>query len=223
MNYFVIFFYICMIELVNKERIIMSNIRELIADTIKESIEVKTIVLDQCIESIERTANILIEAIRTGGKIMFCGNGGSAADAQHLAAELVIRYRGSVNRKAIASMALTVDPSIMTAGGNDIGYDNIFAREVEAYGKEHDVLVGITTSGNSPNILKAVMQAKEMGIKTIGLLGGNGGTIINECDDSVLIPSKVTARIQESHIMTGHIWCDLIERALFPEMFNDKY
>lgn len=201
----------------------MSKIKELIADTIKESIEVKNIVLEHCIDDIENTGRLLIEAIINGGKIMFCGNGGSAADAQHLAAELVIRYRGSVNRKAIPSIALTVDPSIMTAGGNDIGYDNIFAREVEAYGKDNDILVGITTSGNSPNVLKAVLQAKSMGIKTIGLLGGSGGTIINECDASVLIPSKVTARIQESHIMTGHIWCDMIERALFPEMFNDKY
>lgn len=201
----------------------MTNKRELIIDTINESIEVKQSVIANCLDSIEKTAQILIDSINSGGKILFCGNGGSAADAQHLVAELVIRFRGSVNRKAIPAIALTVDPSIMTAGGNDIGYDNIFAREIEAYGKENDVLVGITTSGNSPNVLNAIKQAQSMGIKTIGLLGGNGGTIINQCTASVLIPSKVTARIQESHIMTGHIWCDIIERALFPEMFNDKY
>ncbi len=201
----------------------MNSKRELIVDTINESIEVKKLVIEQCLDSIEQTSQILIDAIRRGGKILFCGNGGSAADAQHLAAELVIRYRGSVNRKAIPAIALTVDPSIMTAGANDIGYDNIFAREVEAYARENDVLVGITTSGNSPNVLNAVKQAQSMGIKTIGLLGGSGGTILNECTASVLIPSKVTARVQESHIMTGHIWCDMIERALFPEMFNDKY
>lgn len=201
----------------------MKNINHLIEDTIKESIEVKTQLLSKCLHDISVTGKLLAEATLSGNKILICGNGGSAADAQHIAAELVIRYRGSVNRNAIPAIALTVDPSIMTAGGNDIGYENIFARLVEAYGKKGDVLVGISTSGKSPNVLKAVKEATERGLHTIGLLGGNGGEIAAHCDKSVIVPSSVTARIQESHITIGHIWCDIIERTLFENMFDDRY
>ncbi len=201
----------------------MKNINHLIEDTIKESIEVKTQLISKCANDISVTGKMLAEAALNGNKILFCGNGGSAADAQHLAAELVIRYRGNVNRKAVPAIALSVDPSIMTAGGNDIGYDNIFARLVEAYGNKGDVLVGISTSGKSPNVFKAVKEANARGIKTIGLLGGNGGEIAALCDKTVIVPSNVTARIQESHIMIGHIWCDIIERTMFDEMFDDKY
>jgi len=150
---------------------------------------------------------------------MFCGNGGSAADSQHLAAELVIRLRGHINRPAIPAMALTVDPSIMTAGGNDIGFENVFAREIEAFGKQGDALVGISTSGNSENVLRAIKQARKQEVITFGLLGCNGGKILNECDYTVVVPSDVTARIQECHIMIGHIWCEIIEEMLFPEHF----
>ena len=193
-----------------------------IKETIEQSIATKQNVIKTCLEDIEQCGLILAEAVQNGGKILFCGNGGSAADAQHLAAELVIRYRSSVNRAAIPAIALTVDPSIMTAGGNDIGFDNIFAREVSAYGREGDVLVGISTSGNSPNVLNAIIQAKKQGVKTIGLLGARGGKILAECDLSVVIPSDITARIQESHIMIGHIWCEIIEETLFPELFLKK-
>ncbi len=187
---------------------------------IKESIDVKRALLDSCCDDIFSTGMMLAEAVKNGNRILLCGNGGSAADSQHIAAELVIRFRGNINRAAIPAIALTVDPSIMTAGGNDIGFGNVFAREVEAYGNEGDVLVGISTSGNSENVLRAIKQAKENGMTAIGLLGGSGGKILPECDASVIIPSKVTARIQESHILTGHIWCEIIEEYNFPELFK---
>ncbi len=196
--------------------------RDKINISIEESIITKQNLLNHCINDIYDCGVLLSETLINGNKIMFCGNGGSAADAQHLAAELIIRYRSDVNRAALSAMALTVDPSIMTAGGNDIGYDNIFARLVEGYGKSGDALVAITTSGNSENIFRAILQAKKMGILVVGLLGNNGGKIAELCDKSVIVPSKITARIQESHILTGHIWCEIIEENLFPELFEAK-
>lgn len=191
-----------------------------IKKTIEESIATKQALLSSQSEAIERVGTLLADKLKAGGKIMFCGNGGSAADSQHLAAELVVRLRSSVKRAAIPAMALTVDPSIMTAGGNDIGYENVFARCVEAYGRPGDVLIGISTSGNSQNVKRAMDMAKEKGVFVIGLLGGDGGYILQECDDAVIVPSSVTARIQESHIMIGHIWCEMIEEILFPELFS---
>jgi D-sedoheptulose 7-phosphate isomerase len=190
-----------------------------IEEVINDSINTKQQVLESCIPNIEKCGIILAEAVKNGNKILFCGNGGSAADAQHIAAELVVRYRGNINRRAINAIALTVDPSIMTAGGNDIGYENVFARAVEAYGREGDVLVGISTSGNSENVIRAINQANELGMSTIGLLGGTGGKMLDLCDYFVNVPSKITARIQESHIMIGHIWCEIIEEINFPELF----
>lgn len=190
-----------------------------VSDVITDSIIVKTRMLEKSTEAIRTTGNALAEAIKKGGKILFCGNGGSAADSQHLAAELVIRFRGNVERAAISAMALTVDPSIMTAGGNDYGFENVFAREVEAYGRAGDVLVGISTSGNSENVFRAMKVAKERGIIVVGLLGGTGGKLLELCDYSVVVPSDVTARIQEAHILIGHIWCEIIEEFLFPELF----
>ena len=197
----------------------MSNRIQKILDTILESIDVKTKVMNECTDKIESCGLKLSKIVKDGGKILFCGNGGSAADSQHLSAELVIRLRSNINRSAIPSIALTVDPSIMTAGGNDIGFDNVFAREVEAYGRSGDALIGISTSGNSENVLRAIKQAKKQGVITIGLLGCGGGKILAECDDAVVVPSNITARIQESHIMIGHIWCEMIEEMLFPELF----
>jgi D-sedoheptulose 7-phosphate isomerase len=190
-----------------------------ISDLITDSIVVKTRLLDKGVEEIEATGKLLAETCKNGGKIMFCGNGGSAADSQHIAAELVIRYRGNINRAAIPAMALTVDPSIMTAGGNDYGFENVFARQVEAYGRPGDLLVGISTSGNSENVIKAIQMAKSKNITVVGLLGSKGGKILPLCDKAVVVPSDETARIQESHIMIGHIWCEIIEEFLFPELF----
>ncbi|MFA7626683.1 MAG: SIS domain-containing protein [Candidatus Kapaibacterium sp.] len=198
----------------------MNNFSEKIAKSVKESISVKQKLIESASESIENCGNILADSIKQGGKILFCGNGGSAADAQHLAAELVVRLRSSVNRPALPGIALTVDSSILTAGGNDIGFDNVFARAVEAYGKDGDVLVAISTSGNSENVIRAVKTAKSLGIVCIGLLGGMGGKMLGLCDYHVTVPSSNTARIQESHIMIGHIWCEMIEEILFPDYFS---
>lgn len=190
-----------------------------VADIIGDSIATKKLLATNCANSIVATGTVLCDAAATRNLIMFCGNGGSAADSQHLAAELVIRLRGNINRAAIPALALTVDPSIMTAGGNDIGFENVFARGVEAYGRPGDVLVAISTSGTSANVVNAVLECKKRGVRSVGLLGGTGGILAELCDASVIVPSSVTARIQESHILIGHIWCEMIEERLFPDMF----
>lgn len=182
-----------------------------ITSSISDSIETKNRLLSQKAGEIESIGILLGEKVKNGGKILFCGNGGSAADAQHLAAELVVRLRPNVNRRALPGLALTVDSSILTAGGNDYGFDSVFARSVEALGNEGDVLVGISTSGNSKNVELAFQSAKNLGITSVGLLGKDGGVIKNICDYSLIVPSDNTARIQESHILIGHIWCEMIE------------
>lgn len=193
-----------------------------VAKRIERSISTKRRVVESLSDKIFETGLILAKHLEKGGKVLLCGNGGSAADSQHIAAELVIRFRGSVNRKALPAIALTVDPSIMTAGGNDFGFENVFARQVEAYGKEGDVLIGISTSGNSPNVFNAIETANRKGLVTIGLLGGSGGKIASICNHTVIVPETETALIQESHIMIGHIWCEIIEEFLFPEFFQFK-
>lgn len=197
----------------------MIDINKKIIDSIEESISVKKLTLEKCSQEIKETAQTLAETLRSAKKILICGNGGSAADSQHIAAELVVRLRSHINRPALPAIALTVDTSILTAGGNDIGFDNIFARQVEAYGNKGDALIAISTSGNSENVLRAVNKANELGVTTIGLLGKDGGTIKPACKMSVVVPSNVTARVQESHITIAHIWCETIEEILFPELF----
>jgi D-sedoheptulose 7-phosphate isomerase len=190
-----------------------------IYNVISESIAVKQKVLNEKANDIKECGDLLAERLNAGKKVLFCGNGGSAADSQHLAAELVVRLRSEINRAAIPAIALTVDPSIMTAGGNDIGFDNVFARGVEAYGNDGDVLIAISTSGNSENVRRACEQAKKKNMKIIGLLGKDGGFLLPLCDTAVVVPSNVTARVQESHIMIGHIWCEMVEELMFPELF----
>jgi D-sedoheptulose 7-phosphate isomerase len=190
--------------------------KEQILKQINDSIEVKK-TLD--IAVIENSAKMLAECLKNGNKILLCGNGGSAADCQHIAAELVIRFRSSVVRPALPAIALTCDTSILTAGGNDIGFDNIFAQQVAALGNAGDILLGISTSGNSANVLNAINVAKGKNMKIIGLLGMTGGKILPLCDISIVVEHKETARIQESHLLIEHIWCDLIERILFPAQF----
>lgn len=191
---------------------------ERIAAAIAESIALKQQVLAECLPDIVRCAELLIRVYRNGGKALLCGNGGSAADSQHLAAELVVRLRGHIQRGAIPAIALTVDSSILTAGGNDIGFENVFARQVEAYGRPGDALIAISTSGNSENVLRAAQQAQRQEMVVLGLLGSGGGRILPYCTAAVVVPSTVTARIQEVHILVGHIWCELLEEALFPEL-----
>jgi D-sedoheptulose 7-phosphate isomerase len=159
-----------------------------------------------------QTLGILKEGLQHGGKLMFFGNGGSAADAQHIAAELLIRYK--TDRVSIAAMSLATDTSTMTACGNDLGFDALFERQIAGLGRKHDVAVGISTSGKSVNVLRGLRQAKHMGLKTIGLTGGTGGDILRLCDAAIVVPSAVTARIQETHILIGHIWCKALEQSL---------
>lgn len=155
---------------------------------------------------------LLAKTLADGGTLFWCGNGGSAADSQHLAAELVGRFKK--DRRPLRSVALTTDTSVLTCIANDYGYDDIFARQVEALGRPGDVLIGITTSGHSESVLRAFKAAKEMGLMSIGLLGKDGGLAKEMSDYALIIPSDSTARIQEAHILIGHILCDLIEEEL---------
>jgi len=149
------------------------------------------------------------EALRNGHKILLCGNGGSAADAQHIAAELSGRYK--CERRGLPGIALTTDTSVLTAVGNDFGFDRIFDRQVEALAQKGDVLIGISTSGNSKNVIRALSLAQNMGCKTIGLSGRDGGAMSDFCDINIIVPSHDTARIQEMHIMIGHIICQAVD------------
>ena len=153
-------------------------------------------------------------SLRAGGKLMFCGNGGSAADAQHLATEMLIRLRPNVERPSIAALALTLDSAMLTAVGNDYGYERAFERPLRGLGRAGDVLFGITTSGRSPNIVLALKAARELGIVTVGLLGGAGKPAIEHCDHALLVPDTETARIQECHIALGHAVLELLEDRL---------
>ena len=163
-------------------------------------------------DSIEKVAKLFINCLKNDGTIFWCGNGGSASDSQHLAGELVGRFAG--DRRPLKSIALTADSAVMTCIVNDYGYEHIFSRQVEALGTEGDVLVGITTSGNSENVLHAFKEAEQMGMETIGLLGKGGGKASSLVKQSIIVPSKSTARVQEMHILIGHILCELIEEGL---------
>ncbi len=158
--------------------------------------------LEQCAVYVER-------ALAEGHKILFCGNGGSAADSQHLAAEFVGRFQNE--RKGLPAISLTVDTSILTAVANDYGYETVFARQVQALGERGDVLVGISTSGNSKNVLLAIKEAKKKGMTCIGMTAEGGGKMAGVCDICLAVPSKVTARAQEMHILMGHILCELVD------------
>lgn len=153
-------------------------------------------------------------SLRQGGKLLFCGNGGSAADSQHLATELLIRLRGSVERESWPALALTLDPAMLTACGNDYGYERVFERPLRGLGRKGDVLFGITTSGRSPSVVRALQAAREMDIVTVGLLGGTGEPAIGLCDHALLVPDKETARVQECHIAIGHAVLEMLEDRL---------
>ena len=187
-----------------------------IENIINDSIDVKRLILNDkaFIKRINEAAMICVESLKNGGKIHFCGNGGSAADAQHLAAELSGRFY--YDRPPINAEALHVNTSYLTAVANDYSFDMIYARMLQASAHKGDVLVGISTSGNSVNILKTIDVAKEMGVKTIGMTGEKGGKMACVCDVLLNVPSTCTPRIQESHIMIGHIICEIIEATMFP-------
>ena len=160
---------------------------------------------------IKKACETAVATLKTGGKILLCGNGGSAADAQHIAAELTGRYK--TERGALAGIALTTDTSALTAIGNDYGYEFVFSRQLEALGREGDLLIAISTSGNSGNVVKALELARKIGIKTIGLSGRTGGAMNELCELNLVVPSNDTPRIQEMHIMIGHIICQAIDDA----------
>ena len=185
-----------------------------IEELFKDSISVK----EECVKmgflSIAIMGNKITHSIKNGGKIMLCGNGGSAADAQHLAAEMLIRLRPSNNREGLAAITLAQDTSTITACGNDFGYEKLYERMVTSLGKEGDCLIGITTSGNSENITLAMRAAKKMGINVFGFLGSGGGEVLELCDENFLVPSTDTGRIQEAHITAGHALMEYVEDKL---------
>jgi len=174
--------------------------------------------LASCSGDIEKAVELLVRAYKEGKKLLLCGNGGSAADCQHIATELMIRLSHHIQRPALPAIALTTDTSNLTAGGNDIGFENVFARNVEGLGNKGDVLLAISTSGNSPNVIKAVEMAHAKGMQVMGFLGGNGGKLKSLVDVPVVIPSANTQRIQEGHITVAHIICELTEE----ELYGDK-
>lgn len=181
-----------------------------------ESIDVKKKSRDFIISDINSSAELIINAFKNGKKVLVCGNGGSAADAQHFVAELIMRFEK--NRAPLPAIALTTDSSVLTACSNDFGYECVFEKQVQALGQEGDVFIGISTSGNSPNVINAVKVAKQKNIKTVLFLGKDGGKLKNmACDSNIIVPSNITARIQEVHITIIHILCNLIESELFKE------
>ena len=186
--------------------------KSIISSHIQEHKNVLNSFNDEMIEKIEDISNILVKALSSGNTIFWCGNGGSAGDSQHLAAELIGRFKD--DRKPLKSIALTTDTSAITCISNDFSYNKIFERQIEGLGVEGDILVGISTSGNSENIINAIKKCKTIGVKSICLLGKDGGKAKSLADHSIIIDSKSTARIQEMHIMVGQIFCDLIEHGL---------
>ncbi len=185
---------------------------------LEDSITVKEAFVRAHREQIIAAARLMAQTIAAGHKILFFGNGGSAADAQHLAAEFVNRFR--IERPPLAAIALTTDTSILTSIGNDYSFDDVFAKQVQALGKSADIAVGISTSGNSPNVIAALEAARAMNLHTVGL-GGRGGKLAEIAETAFRVPSDVTARIQECHILLGHLLCELVDRILFPDRFAD--
>ncbi len=179
-----------------------------------KSAELKRRMATELAGTVIRVVDACEASLRGGGKLMFCGNGGSAADSQHLATEMLIRLRPSHERAPIAALALTLDPAMLTACGNDYGYDRVFERPLRGLGRRGDVLFGITTSGRSSNVIRALSAAREMGIITVGLLGGSGEPALRDCDLALVVPDSETARIQECHIALGHGILELLEDRL---------
>lgn len=180
-----------------------------IVNSLRQHINVFEEIFQNDLETIENCANLMFETLQNGGKILICGNGGSAADAQHIAAEFVGRFE--TERKALPAISLTTDTSALTALANDYDFERIFSRQVEALANDGDCLLAISTSGNSPNVISAVMTARNKGCRIIGMTGANGKKLASLSDASILIPSERTARIQEAHITIAHIWCEIID------------
>lgn len=198
--------------------------KNLLKSALIDSVKIKVKLQEKTYaDKFEKIGNLLVKSIVNKGKILFCGNGGSAADAQHLAAELLVRLRPKINRNPIPAIALTMDTSTITACGNDFGYDHLFERNVLALGKTDDVLVCISTSGMSKNLQLAAIAANAIGITTVGLLGSSGGQLKKYCDHSFIIPSNTTSRIQECHILLGHALMEFLEDSLLENGYIEKF
>jgi len=195
----------------------MKNAAQLVEQMVGESLRVKSRFFEENRDRIVETATKLAQVLKSGHKVLFFGNGGSAADAQHLAAELVGRF--GPDRAALPGISLSTDTSILTALGNDYGYEKVFSRQIEALGQNGDAAIGISTSGNSPSVLEALDVARARGLFTIGFTGESGGKMNGRADVLFLVPSKQTPRIQETHLLLGHILCDLADREIFPEIY----
>lgn len=191
------------------------NYRDKIKLHLQASAQLKQQVFESCCGDIIKAVESICSCFRAQGKLLICGNGGSAADAQHLATEFVVRLSHEINRPGLPALALTTDSSLLTAAGNDLGFGHIFSRQVEAFGQAKDVLLAISTSGNSENILQALASARQKKLGTIGLLGSGGGKMKGACEVAILIPSHNVQHIQECHITVGHIICELVEKTLF--------
>lgn len=186
-----------------------------ISAIVSDSLEVKRRFFEAHAVEVQRAAETITHALRAGGKLLVFGNGGSAADAQHIAGELVNRFLKK--RRALSAIALTTDGGVLTCIANDTGFENVFARQIEALGVRSDVCLAISTSGNSPNVVAGAEEARSLGMQVIGLLGRDGGRVAPLCHLTLIVPSNDTQRIQETHNLIGHIICELVESALFPE------
>ena len=193
----------------------MADKEKFFSDSLKESSQIKLDIEKTCKTDVMKAVDIISNSYRNGKKMLLCGNGGSAADCQHIATELMIRLSHHIQRPALPAIALTTDTSNLTAGGNDIGWENVFARNVEGLGNEGDVLLAISTSGNSPNVIKAVEKAHEKKMTVIALLGGTGGKLKSIVNLPIIIPSTNIQRTQEGHITVAHIICELVEMELY--------
>jgi len=191
----------------------MTDTQYLITSAFERSLETKRTLVDSQISELIEVIELVTHTFKNGQKVLLCGNGGSAADAQHIAAEWVTRYKG--DRKALPAIALTVNTSDLTAIGNDYGFDDLFSRQVEAHGQSGDLLIAISTSGNSANVVKAVDTAKNNGLKTLGLTGQTGGKLKSLCDICLCVPSHETARVQEAHTTIMHAMCEHVDKVLF--------
>ncbi len=189
--------------------------RDRIKDILLESIQVKEELLRTSIGKIIEITDLITDCLKKNGKVILFGNGGSASDSQHIAAEFVGRFKK--DRNALSAIALTTNTSILTSLANDYGYEVVFAKQIEALGRKNDVVIGISTSGKAKNVVLGIKQAKKMGLKAIALTGADGGELAKLTDISLVVPSSVTARIQEAHITIGHIVCELVEQAVCQE------
>lgn len=191
------------------------NVQSFFEESLRESAQVKLQTIALCGEAVCTAVQIIVDCYRGGGKLLFCGNGGSAADAQHLATEMMVRLSHNIQRPPLSAISLSTDPSNLTACGNDLGFEQLFARNIEGLGRAGDVLIAISTSGASPNIHRGIEAARRIGLKVVGLTGEKGGRFGELVDVVISVPSTNTQRIQEAHITIGHVLCESAEQILY--------